>query len=74
LFSDALGIDTWAAIVGGSLGGMQAIEWSIKFPNRIKHAVVIASAAKLSAQNIGFNEVARQAIRRDPEFHAGRSQ
>jgi len=72
LFSDELGIDTWAAVIGGSLGGMQALEWSTQFPDRLKHAVVIASAPKLSAQNIGFNEVARQAIRRDPDFHGGR--
>jgi len=69
--SDQLGIDCWAAVVGGSLGGMQVLEWSIKFPQRLKNAVVIASAAKLSAQNIGFNDVARQAIRTDPDFHDG---
>ena len=69
--ADHLGIDTWAAIIGGSLGGMQAIEWSLQFPDRIRHAVAIASAPKLSAQNIAFNEVARQAILSDPEFHGG---
>ncbi len=69
--ADHLGIDTWAAIIGGSLGGMQAIEWSLQFPERIRHAVAIASAPKLSAQNIAFNEVARQAILSDPEFHGG---
>ncbi|NNC99681.1 MAG: homoserine O-acetyltransferase [Gammaproteobacteria bacterium] len=69
--SDRLGIDSWAAVVGGSLGGMQALEWSIAYPKRIKHAVVIAAAAKLTAQNIGFNDVARQAIRTDPEFYEG---
>lgn len=71
MVSDRLGIQTWAAIVGGSLGGMQVMRWSIDYPERIAHAVVIASAPKLSAQNIAFNEVARQAILRDPEFHAG---
>ncbi|KPK11302.1 MAG: homoserine O-acetyltransferase [Acidithiobacillales bacterium SG8_45] len=70
--SDQLGIDTWAAVVGGSLGGMQAIQWSIDYPERLRHAVVIAAAPKLTAQNIAFNEVARQAIRTDPNFHDGR--
>ena len=69
--ADDLGIDTWAAVIGGSLGGMQAIEWSLAFPQRIRHAIAIASAPKLSAQNIAFNEVARQAILSDPEFHGG---
>lgn len=66
-----LGIDTLAAIIGGSLGGMQALQWSIAFPERVKHALVIASAPNLTAQNIAFNEVARQAIMTDPEFYAG---
>lgn len=70
--ADSLGIQQWAAVVGGSLGGMQVLRWSIQFPDRIKHAIVIASAPKLSAQNIAFNEVARQAIAKDPEFHEGR--
>ena len=69
--ADHLGIDTWAAVIGGSLGGMQALEWSLQFPERIRHALVIASAPKLSAQNIAFNEVARQAIISDPDFHGG---
>lgn len=69
--ADHLGIDTWAAVLGGSLGGMQALEWSLQFPDRIRHAMVIASAPKLSAQNIAFNEVARQAIISDPDFHGG---
>ena len=69
--ADHLGIDTWAAVIGGSLGGMQAIEWSLQFPDRIRHAIAIASAPKLSAQNIAFNEVARQAILSDPDFHDG---
>jgi len=69
--ADVLGIDVWAAVIGGSLGGMQVLRWSIQFPERVKHAVVIASAPKLSAQNIAFNEVARQAIAKDPDFHDG---
>jgi len=69
--SDYLGIDQWAAVVGGSLGGMQALQWSITFPERLRHCLVIASAPKLNAQNIGFNDVARQAIRTDPDFHSG---
>ncbi len=69
--ADHLGVQTWAAVIGGSLGGMQALEWSLQFPDRIRHAMVIASAPKLSAQNIAFNEVARQAIISDPDFHGG---
>ncbi len=70
-FADALGIQRWAAVVGGSLGGMQAMQWAIDYPDRIGHAVVIAAAARLSAQNIAFNEVARRAIYTDPDFHGG---
>lgn len=69
--ADALGIETWAAVIGGSLGGMQVMQWAIDLPDRLEHALVIAAAPKLSAQNIGFNEVARQAIMSDPEFHDG---
>ncbi|MBL4670695.1 MAG: homoserine O-acetyltransferase [Arenicella sp.] len=69
--SDHLGITRWAAVIGGSLGGMQAMQWSISYPERLRHCIVIASAAKLNAQNIGFNDVARQAIRTDPDFHNG---
>jgi homoserine O-acetyltransferase len=69
--ADRLGIDRWAAVIGGSLGGMQALQWSIDFPERVAHALVIASAPKLSAQNIAFNDVARQAILSDPDFHGG---
>lgn len=69
--ADMLGIKQWAAAVGGSLGGMQVMQWTIDFPDRIRHALVIASAPKLSAQNIAFNEVARQAILSDPEFFDG---
>ncbi|WP_070094796.1 homoserine O-acetyltransferase [Pseudomonas sp. GTC 16473] len=68
---ERLGIQQWAAVVGGSLGGMQALQWTISYPERVRHCVDIASAPKLSAQNIAFNEVARQAILTDPEFHGG---
>ena len=69
--ADRLGIDSWAAVIGGSLGGMQAMQWTLEYPERIRHALVIASTPKLSAQNIAFNEVARQAILTDPDFHGG---
>ncbi|MDH5231369.1 MAG: homoserine O-acetyltransferase [Gammaproteobacteria bacterium] len=69
---DRLGIKQWAAVIGGSLGGMQALQWSIDLPESVRHAVVIAAAPKLSAQNIAFNEVARQAIQSDPDFVQGR--
>lgn len=67
-----LDIPRWAAIAGGSLGGMQVMQWAIDYPDLVRHAVVIAAAPKLSAQNIAFNEIARQAIVTDPEFHGGR--
>ncbi|ENA35836.1 MULTISPECIES: homoserine O-succinyltransferase MetX [Pseudomonas] len=70
--ADALGIQQWAAVVGGSMGGMQALQWTISYPDRVRHCMAIASAPKLSAQNIAFNEVARQAILTDEEFHGGR--
>ncbi len=70
--ADRMEIKQWAAVAGGSLGGMQALQWAIDFPQRLRHAIVIAAAPRLSAQNIGFNEVARQAIMADPEFHGGR--
>lgn len=69
--ADALGIDRFAAVMGGSLGGMQALQWSIAYPRRVAHAVIIASTPRLSAQNIAFNEVARRAILNDPDFHGG---
>ncbi|MCY1487311.1 Homoserine O-succinyltransferase [compost metagenome] len=72
--ADVLGIQQWAAVVGGSLGGMQALQWTISYPDRVRHCLAIASAPKLSAQNIAFNEVARQAILTDPEFHGGHFQ
>ena len=68
---DALGIKTLAAVMGGSLGGMQALSWALQFPQRVKHAVVIASAPNLTAENIAFNEVARRAIVTDPDFNGG---
>ena len=70
--ADHLGIDVFAAVVGGSLGGMQALQWSIDYPDRVRACVAIASAAKLSAQNIAFNEIARQAISSDQDFNEGR--
>jgi len=70
--SDRLGVDKWAAVIGGSLGGMQVLQWAIDYPDRLTHGVVIAASPKLTSQNIAFNEVARQAIRTDPEFHDGR--
>ena len=69
--SDYLGIKQFAAIAGGSLGGMQALQWTLDFPDRVRHALIIAAAAKLTAQNIAFNDVARQAIITDPDFHGG---
>ncbi|MFT5691343.1 MAG: homoserine O-acetyltransferase [Oceanicoccus sp.] len=66
-----LGIGQWAAVIGGSLGGMQAMRWALEYPDELRHCVVIASALKLTAQNIAFNEVARQAISSDPNFHDG---
>lgn len=70
--ADRLGIKQWASVIGGSLGGMQALQWSISYPDRLRNAVVIASTPRLSAQNIAFNEVARKAITSDPDFHGGR--
>jgi homoserine O-acetyltransferase len=70
--ADALGIERFAAVMGGSLGGMQALAWSYLYPERLAHCVVMAAAPRLSAQNIAFNEVARRAIVTDPDFHGGR--
>ena len=69
--ADRLGIGQWAGVMGGSLGGMQALDWAIRYPARIRNALVIAAAPNLSAENIAFNEIARQAIMTDPEFHDG---
>jgi len=71
LLADHLGIERFAAIIGGSLGGMQAMQWAIEYPGRVGAAIPIASAARLSAQNIAFNEIARQAILSDPDFRGG---
>ena len=68
---DALGIEQLAAVMGGSLGGMQALSWTLQYPDRVKHAVVVASAPNLNAENIAFNEVARRAIVTDPDFNDG---
>ena len=68
---DALGIEQLAAVMGGSLGGMQALSWAVQYPQRVRHAVVVASAPNLTAENIAFNEVARRAIVTDPDFHDG---
>lgn len=69
--ADHLGIKQLAAVIGGSLGGMQALQWTLTYPDRVRHALVIAAAPNLTAQNMAFNEVARQAIITDPEFHGG---
>jgi homoserine O-acetyltransferase len=71
LLMDKLGIETLAAVMGGSLGGMQALSWTLQYPDRLRHAVVVASAPNLTAENIAFNEVARRAIVTDPDFHEG---
>jgi homoserine O-acetyltransferase len=68
---DRLGIEVLAAVMGGSLGGMQALSWTLQYPDRVRHAVVVASAPNLTAENIAFNEVARRAIVTDPDFHGG---
>ena len=69
--ADRLGIERFAAVIGGSLGAMQALQWTLSYPERIRHSIVIAGAAKLTPQNIAFNEVARQAIMTDQDFHGG---
>jgi homoserine O-acetyltransferase/O-succinyltransferase len=69
--ADHLGVTQWAAVTGGSLGGMQALQWALQFPERVRHALVIAAAPNLTAENIAFNEVARQAILTDPEYKLG---
>jgi len=69
--ADLLGIEQFAAVLGGSLGGMQAMQWSLSYPERLRHALVIAAAPHLTAENIAFNDVARNAILTDPDFHGG---
>lgn len=71
LLAEYLGISRWAAVVGGSLGGMQALQWAIDFPDWVEHCVALASAPGLTAQNIAFNEIARHAILSDPDFRGG---
>ncbi len=71
LLLDRLGVAQLAAVLGGSLGGMQALSWTLQYPERMRHAVVVASAPNLNAENIAFNEVARRAIVTDPDFHGG---
>ncbi|MBW2941265.1 homoserine O-succinyltransferase MetX [Zhongshania aquimaris] len=72
LMMQHFGISQWAAVIGGSLGGMQAMRWALEYPDALRHCIVIASAMKLSAQNIAFNEIARRAITSDANFHEGR--
>lgn len=69
--ADLLGIGQFAAVIGGSLGGMQALQWSLAYPERARHILAIACAPRLTAQNIAFNDVARNAILTDPDFHGG---
>ncbi|MCL4164225.1 UNVERIFIED_CONTAM: hypothetical protein GTU68_021464, partial [Idotea baltica] len=70
--ADALGIQIWAAVIGGSLGGMQAMRWALEHPDRLRHCVALATAMSLTPQNIAFNELARRAITSDPDFCDGR--
>jgi homoserine O-acetyltransferase len=69
--ADRLGVERFAAVIGGSLGAMQALQWTLSYPERVRHSLVIAAAPRLTPQNIAFNEVARQAIMTDPDFHGG---
>ena len=71
LLSDYLGIKKWHMVLGGSLGGMQALQWSISFPESLNKAGIFAAAAKSSTQNIAMNEVGREAIRKDKNFMNG---
>jgi homoserine O-acetyltransferase len=68
---EALGVDTLLAVIGGSMGGMQAQQWAVSYPEKLFSAVILASAARHSAQNIAFNEVGRQAIMADPDWRGG---
>ena len=74
MLADRLGIDSWAAVIGGSLGGMQALHWAVHYPERVRNCVALAAAPKLAAQNIAFNEIARQAILSDPDWLSGHYQ
>jgi homoserine O-acetyltransferase len=71
LLMEHLGIECWAAVIGGSLGGMQAMRWALEHPDKLANSIIIASSMKLSAQNIAFNEIARRAIKSDPDFYDG---
>ena len=71
LLADHLGIDCWEMVAGGSLGGMQALQWAISYPEKVKKAAIIAASSKISTQNIALNEVAREIIRKDENFHNG---
>ena len=74
MLADRMGIDSWAAVIGGSLGGMQALQWAVHYPERVRNCVTLAAAPKLTAQNIAFNEIARQAILSDPDWLSGHYQ
>lgn len=74
MLADRMGIDSWAAVIGGSLGGMQALHWAVHYPERVRNCVALAAAPKLTAQNIAFNEIARQAILSDPDWLSGHYQ
>ena len=74
MLADRLGVDSWAAVIGGSLGGMQALHWAVHYPERVRNCVALAAAPKLTAQNIAFNEIARQAILSDPDWLSGHYQ
>ena len=74
MLADRLGIDSWAAVIGGSLGGMQALHWAVHYPERVRNCVALAAAPKLTAQNVAFNEIARQAILSDPDWLSGHYQ
>ncbi|EAW41662.1 homoserine O-acetyltransferase [marine gamma proteobacterium HTCC2080] len=74
MLAERLGIESWAAVIGGSLGGMQALHWAVHYPERVRNCVALAAAAKLTAQNIAFNEIARQAILSDPDWLTGHYQ
>ena len=71
LLADHFGIDCWEMVAGGSLGGMQALQWAVSYPSRIKKAAIIAASSKISTQNIALNEVAREIIKKDENFHNG---
>ena len=71
LLADHFGIDCWEMVAGGSLGGMQALQWGISYPDKVKKVAIIAASSKISTQNIALNEVAREIIRKDENFHNG---